>query len=47
MNPDEENFEGEIEKFNKISKSTNFQGLQSDIKKNLKNSKLEEKKVIF
>jgi len=45
LNPEEKEFEDEIQKYNIGLKNTNFQGLQTDLRKNIKNSKLEDKKV--
>lgn len=45
LNPEEKNIEREIQKYNSDLKNTNYQNLQADLRKNLKNSKQDDKKV--
>ena len=47
LNPEEKNIDREIQKYNSDLKNTNYQNLQADLRKNLKNSKQDDKKVIF
>lgn len=47
LNPLEDEFEEEIQKYNTSSKKSNFQTLQSDLMKNLKTSQFEDKKVKY
>ena len=47
LNPEEKNIDHEIQKYNSDLKNANYQNLQADLRKNLKNSKQDDKKVIF